>query len=445
MKIVKSIALASTALYCFLPAAQAQCNGQFAAGYVCGNATTSRAQPKSTPFSTFSNQVSVKSFGAKCDGSTDDRAAIQAAGDYAISVGKALFIDPSTSGCIVSQNGSNAYALLWQSPIEIVGLPGYSIIRPTSGLSSSVNIIYLTGTSNSYKRTVIDGIFIGNPSSGTRTGNHAIVFDTLTTGSAFYHPQIKNNYLQQGASGLGWSIFAINSQANNPTGGFVYGEIKDNFIGSGIALNKVGDSIRVVHNVITGTSSNPGVYLDLVNGAGGLAGNTVIDGNNIGGAAGAVIVDCAQAPLIINNEIEQDQINTEASNALVDINGATCTVTGARIVGNQLQASASMGNPTLIRVATSTNTVIDNNKIATPVDYVPIVITAGSTGTIIGAGNTFSGMTTQVTNGGTATRQGVTVVYGTTPFSGTKTVRASGGAADCTLVFVGGLLTGGSC
>ena len=36
-------------------------------------------------------------------------------------------------------------------------------------------------------------------------------------------------------------------------------------------------------------------------------------------------------------------------------------------------------------------------------------------------------------------------INGATPFNGTKTVRASGGAADCTLVFTTGVLTGGTC
>ncbi len=49
-------------------------------------------------------------------------------------------------------------------------------------------------------------------------------------------------------------------------------------------------------------------------------------------------------------------------------------------------------------MGTSIGVSIDNNRLATPTNYVPIIVTAPATGTIIGSQNVFSGMTTQVTN-----------------------------------------------
>jgi hypothetical protein len=47
---------------------------------------------------------------------------------------------------------------------------------------------------------------------------------------------------------------------------------------------------------------------------------------------------------------------------------------------------------------------------------------------------------------GTITAEnGYYVAGGVAGISATKTVRASGGASDCTLIFTKGLLTGGSC
>lgn len=46
--------------------------------------------------------ISARDFGAKCDGATDDTAAIQKAGNAAILLGMTLYIPPGV--CIVSQN-----------------------------------------------------------------------------------------------------------------------------------------------------------------------------------------------------------------------------------------------------------------------------------------------------------------------------------------------------
>ncbi len=65
-------------------------------------------------------------------------------------------------------------------------------------------------------------------------------------------------------------------------------------------------------------------------------------------------------------------------------------------------------------------------------------------GVIVGTGTTDPGAGNLIA-GGTIEATGVFRNNGSAGLSVTKTVRASGGAADCTLIYTGGILTGGSC
>jgi hypothetical protein len=65
-------------------------------------------------------------------------------------------------------------------------------------------------------------------------------------------------------------------------------------------------------------------------------------------------------------------------------------------------------------------------------------------GVIVGTGTTDPGANNLIA-GGTIEATGVFRNNGNAGLSVTKTVRAAGGAADCTLIFTGGILTGGSC
>ena len=380
--------------------------------------------------------ISTADFGAVCDGSTDDTIAIQRAGDAAIAVNKPLRIQESTNGCIVSQSGSNPWAILWTQPINIIGTPGRSIIRPATGMSNTVTIIYFAGSTNEYTPSGIDGVFIGNPLTATRAGGNAIVFDTTSVGSYIHRPTVRNSYIQQPSSGSGWSIFAVGS-ASNVAGGIPQADIAHNYIGSGVALVQSGDSIKIDHNVFSSTGVNPGIYASLITNAG----NLQIVHNNISASAGAIVVDCAQAPLVDGNEIEQGTTNTEANNALVDLVGGNCQVQGAQFVNNEVQAVASVGNPYLLRVANALNSNIDGNKFATPVAYSPIQITAASTGAIIGAGNTFTGVSVPVADAGTGTLAGVNIPYGSGGASQVLKRTATGGPVTVSQLSPGELST----
>lgn len=342
------------------------------------------------------NLISIKSQGAVCDGVTDDTAKIQAAGNAAIAAGKQLFIDPSTTGCVISQAGVNAWCLQWTAPIQIVGLPGFSILLPAAGLANTVDIIDVIGNSNGAQRLVVDGVFIGNPSNGTRTGRHALRLDTPNANQGFLRPQISRNYFATPTSGTGTSIFVSNNAGNNANGGTAYANISENLIGSGISLNSAGDSNAIIHNTITSngalTPINVGIYANLVSGAG----NLQVNRNNCGINQTCLQIDCANTYTVTHNEFEHN--NAGSTNALINLSAGVCAILGGSINTNELTITnlgATGNHPLAILVANNNNGVnIDANQINVFVStYAPVQLNAGSV-VSWGCLNTFPGTST---------------------------------------------------
>lgn len=348
-------------------------------------------------------QFYVADFGAVCDGSTNDRVAIQAA--IAASYFGTLNF-PKTQ-CAVD-NATTDYALLASSPISLKCEQGGGI-KPLATVPDTASTLYFTGSTATYARTIIDGCFIGNNSSGTRFGLHGIVFDTQTAGWEFNQPVVMNSRVQQSVVATGYAVLAINNQTNNPVGGFKFSQFIGNIFYGGVHLSKSGDTHTFINNVIQG--SNESIRIDLVNGGSGKAGNVVISGLNSGSAAGAVVVVCSNSTLITNSELEQSVTNTNPNNAIVDAVGVpvTCQNGPVIITGNQIQTDSGVGDPTLIFIGGTTGAVIDNNRLATPSAYTHVIIGAAAIGTTVGAGNTYIGGGTDVTDGGASTRSTLAV------------------------------------
>lgn len=394
-----------------------------------------------TVYDKIAERISTADFGAKCDGTTDDTAAIQAAVNAAISQNKPLYIQPSATGCIVSQNGPHSYSLLFELPIEIIGSPGESWIRPAPTMANTVDVLYFTGSTVDYKPTVIDGVSIGNPLAATRAGHHAVVFDTLSVNQRFLRPQIRNSYFSPPASGGGYSVFAINSEANNPNGGFAYGTISSSYIGSGVSLIKSGDSITLSRNTFSGGTSNPHVYANLVNGAGGLAGNLELISNNMGDGGSQLVVDCSASVTVIGGEIEQAITISNSNNAMIDLNGGSCQIGKAVIAPAQLQANIGVGNPWYVRFGNVKGGVLQGARIATPADFPPILVTASAIGTVIKADNTWSGMTTKYSDLAADTGEEISVPIGSGGTSQILKRTSAGGAVTVAQLSPGELST----
>jgi hypothetical protein len=246
----------------------------------------------------------------------------------------------ATNFCLVGKNAGGAYALTTSQPIHITCDSG-AAIKPTPALSTTSSVLYLFGNANGPNiQTVVEGCFIGDPSSAGRFGLHGIVFDTTVAGAFFRAPIVRNVFIQAGTSGNGYGIAVSNHVSNNVNGG-TYGAIfgEGSTIQGGVELFGAGDSITikgiVPDNGAVGADNN-GILVNLAAGAG----NTTLDGVNFSQAHG-VKVDCAYNFLISGGEYEGQA--TLAGNALVDFNAGACTTSSVKIRNAQFQYAAGFG------------------------------------------------------------------------------------------------------
>lgn len=342
---------------------------------------------------------------------TDDTAAIQAAIAAAAAVGGGILAGggnvyvPAGGYMVV---GSGTFILGWgASGGKLSGASenGTTFYIPSS-VGTSRDFLLFQGSATGI---VIEDIFVSSISA--TSGRHHFHFDS--TGGQFYRNVVIRRVFN--AAGGGHAIYINNTGS---VGGSVFqGIIRGNNLFAStpnacIKIVKGGDSVCIDGtNLLSGT----GYAIDADQQAG--AGNLIVDGNNIT-SSGMVKIAGAIAPIFTNNLMEQRTTNNSTNNAMLDLIGG---LDGCKVIGNQIQALASFGNPTLIRVDTATNTVIDNNRLSVPAVYAPIVITAAATNTVLGPGNYFPGSSSTVTNSSTSTNN----YYGSwTAYTPTVTAQA---------------------
>lgn len=343
-------------------------------------------------------QIDARSFGVTADGTTDDTAAMAAA-IAATPTGAILRLPPGRI-LVTKASGTGIFSItkvikIYGAGMSITSTGGTAIVIAT-GTSTSRDLFHIPGVTGNNLRGIEFRQFNVVTQSGA-VGRHVFHFDA-TAGASTNCSEviIESVYCQALASAGGYSVYLNNTGSVTTQGGFYNSTITRCWLGGGIGSVKTGDTIRVTDNIIS--TANAAVTIDQVSGAGGF----IVARNNVSGTAGGVVITGASAPIIDSNIFEQQATNTEANNSIIDLIGSGSNISSAKIINNQVQSNASVGNPTLVRVAAATGTVIEGNRLATPSAYAPVIITAAAASTYIGGGNTIVGGGT-ITDAGTNT------------------------------------------
>jgi hypothetical protein len=332
-----------------------------------------------------STTMSVVATGAKCDGVTDDTAAIERA-IAALPSGGTLSL-PEGGHCLVSGSGSALITLT--KAISIVGAgmegAGASCLVAKAGTPKTTDFIQVAPNDVRFRGIAFRDLCL-TIQSGTggqigihliTNGNNASTIGDLTIDHVYINSAVTTG------SGPGIYSVLIDNAATNTTGGTFNAVISNNFLPHGIGMNNAGDSIRILNNFIRLENDLPsplGIVGSLMSGAGGLE----ISGNNMIVTAGCIeLVGGGYETKISENECEQDNDNTEGNGAIIDILAGE----GTTIVDNVIDNIPGTKIKMLVHVGAADGTVIDNNYLGS--NTAAIWIESSATQTYIGPSNRY--------------------------------------------------------
>lgn len=293
-----------------------------------------------------SDFVSVKDFGAVGNGIADDTAAIQAAINYAQDNGKSLYLPANTYKTSSTLNITKRIHIfgdgMWQSQIIYTGASSaIQVSPPTNGISN---------TGYYFNDFGLSPAVAGN-------GIYGINF-YLATNAYLSNWEISRIYIGDFGN---YGIRLDNDVAN--ANGFFTFTIRRSWITNGINGAKVGDSITISENTITGTRLTlPGILLSGLSGARQI----VIRENNITTQAGGVALLNMEQPQLCFNQIEHPAYvgnYTGPYDSQVFLSGTVY----ATIKGNTIATGAAgcvAANYGLLLDNTSTYNIIEGNNIA---------------------------------------------------------------------------------
>lgn len=364
--------------------------------------------------------VLPQDFGAAADGATNDGAAVRAA----------VAALPSTGGVIrfpratYKIDASSARGITLAKPVNLIGDGGiYTALNPALATSSDDTIYVNPTTSLDASLQTISGLHLGDPNNGLRTGRHGVLAETLVAGQNLAKFTIRDMLVGQGS---GYGFYHLNSGVANVNGGMYCGLLENNQFKGGTRFEVSGDSMSVVHNIMSGTGW--GAYVSLTAGASLFEAQA----NNITTSNGAFQIRAGSRFRLIGNNCEHFSTGTVANNdsSVFDINGADGTLFGGVIRENLISGFGSSDATTLLRMRNCVGTRVEDNTFLSGTAGVATAIDVGSNCTDVRIGpNIFNGIATKVLDNGNGTMG----VVKTAPLSN-GWVAFSGGAA--TLKFI---------
>ena len=367
--------------------------------------------------------ISIKDFGAVCNGITNDTPAIQLAIN-SLTTGQALFINPSVAGCRITAPGLVVNNL---NNITIYGTDGSELLStdvvPTwqfltvEGSTSNLTVsgIVFQGSATTSPVSVYDmqvGVNIQDPPTGGGPGPGSTGTGIIVNDSTFI--SLNSGIMNRNETMNNADIFQntfLNSVDPSGTSGFA--DI--------LTLGKHWH----IHNNSFLNSAFQGVYLSGANRATGGASYGIIENNTSTNSGHASFVVHSEVPFVasVGNVIANNVIVTPQQIAVVcSGNAVGCIITGNSIYG----ASGSVGSFGLIYIASAvaigvqessivsnnviygstgtetlilsqnashlaiTNNVMRNNPSASPAIQITTVDATPFTGVIV-SGNTVSG------------------------------------------------------
>lgn len=260
--------------------------------------------------------VNVREYGAVGDGTTNDTAAFQNAiantpqgGTLYIPVGEYLL------------SGSGSAILTIDENISVLGEGEYSSLLIKSDVPGTRDVLRIS-PANSTKKTFFSiSNFSINPQFG-KPARHGIHLDVTNAGQFLSKMTIEKLHINQ----LGGRALRLSNPTN--VDGFFTSHIKDNLFYGGLDFERIGDSVYINNNTITGDYE--GIKISAVEGAV----SVTIKENNITSAGGAIRIDGASQIKMLHNQLEQVYTYTGAVNAMVYVNSSQMP----EIIGNNMNA-----------------------------------------------------------------------------------------------------------
>ena len=301
--------------------------------------------------------VSVKDFGAKGDGTTDDTAAIQAAIDHVSATGTygTVIIPPSSGEYIFTQIQNKA-------KVTLLGTGGVLKLKDNTANDASANfypVYNLTGDEVTYDGLIIDGNSANNTlynvcDSITCTGEGSIVrncklLDAADSGITFSYAkrgQCINNYIK-GAKDAGIYVNNSSETSDEIQGAVISGNICENCDYGGINLKRSTGYVVVTNNTIS-NCGNGFTVEDFGTGSGGNPSHLLIS-NNLCKDIGYNFRTLSPAPSESGLIVQLSKYCVVSGNKFVNVSGQVFVLDGAQycsVTGNNFRGYTTNPRPT---------------------------------------------------------------------------------------------------